>query len=175
MEPISLLNLTKYAKVFIIITTAISITAAVCLTAASCKSLNCTTFPIPHKPATILISIINKYVFLIRKKQKDLQLHYQVIEKNAVKSFCFILLSICVSVYMFIYVHLHMNVCMHVYTFRHIYYLLATSDQKQVTCASIKADSALIIVVIESNLCFLSDPECCRYTNIICDLGRKYN
>lgn len=67
MEPIPRLNLAKYAKVLLIIATAISITAAVCLSVASCKSLNCTTFLIQHKPATILISIINKYVFLIRK------------------------------------------------------------------------------------------------------------
>lgn len=71
MEPIRLLNLAKYAKVFLIITTAISITAAAGLTAAFYKSVNCTTFLIQHKPATILISIINLYVLLIRQQQSE--------------------------------------------------------------------------------------------------------
>lgn len=88
MESIQLLNLSKYAKVFLIITTAISVTAAAGLTVASCKSVNCTTFLIPHKPATILISVINVYVFLIRQnfldnnKQKAPQLHYKKIYKS---------------------------------------------------------------------------------------------
>lgn len=71
MEPIRLLNWAKYAKVFLIITTAISITAAAGLTAAFYKSVNCTTFLIQHKPATILISIINLYVLLIRQQQSE--------------------------------------------------------------------------------------------------------
>lgn len=44
MESISLLNLVKYAKVFLIIAAAVSITAVADLIAASGKSLNCTTF-----------------------------------------------------------------------------------------------------------------------------------
>lgn len=71
MEPIRLLNLAKYAKVFLTITTAISITAAAGLTAASYKSVNCTTFLIQHKPATILISIINLYVLPVRQNFLD--------------------------------------------------------------------------------------------------------
>ncbi len=88
MELIRLLNLAKYAKVFLIITTAISITAAAGLTAASCKSVNCTTFLFPHKPATILIFIINMYVFLIRQnfldsnKQKAMKLHHRKYRKS---------------------------------------------------------------------------------------------
>lgn len=105
MEPIPLLNLAKYAKVFLIIATAISITAAICLSVASCKSLNCTTFPIQHKPATILISIINKYVFLIRKDFLGQQqteglvvvLPKNVGEKNTAKSF-FSTTSLCLSI-----------------------------------------------------------------------------
>lgn len=58
MEPIRLLNLAKYAKIFLIVTTAISITAAAGLNAAFYKSVNCTFF-IRLEPPTILISIIN--------------------------------------------------------------------------------------------------------------------
>lgn len=71
MEPIRLLNLAKYAKVCLIVTTAISIPAAAGLNAASYKSVNCTFFLIQLKPPTILISIISLYVLLIWQKFWD--------------------------------------------------------------------------------------------------------